>query len=111
MAEKSKKKAVPAAKKPEPAKKEPAKKEAEKDSYAGEIVTIAFGVLGIFIMISLWFSAGGIFGNWLNALLTGLFGFGAYLVPVALIGSAVCHFAFRGAAFLRRFLRTSPLVF
>ncbi len=49
-------------------------------------------------MASLWFEAGGIFGNWLNLILKGLFGNGAYILPIALIGAAVCHFAVKDDA-------------
>lgn len=86
MAEKTKKKTV-ARQTSAPAKK------TQEDKYTGEILTICAGVLGIFIIVSLWFGSGGIVGKYLNLGLTGLFGCGAYTLPLALIGSAVCHYA------------------
>ncbi len=69
-------------------------KQTEKN-LAGEIITIVLGVFGIFIMVSLWFNAGGMVGDGVNWLLKGLLGNGAFILPVALIGSAICHFALK----------------
>ncbi len=57
-----------------------------------EILTIISAVIGLFIMLSMWFHAGGIVGKYFNMLLGGLFGNGAYILPVALIGIAVYRY-------------------
>ena len=88
MAEKTKAKKQ----KTSPKKAEPRRSNSDNGVY-GEILTIVAAVFGIFIMISLWFGSGGMVGGFLNTLLKGLFGCGAYTLPVALIGAAVCHFA------------------
>ncbi len=87
MAEKTKNKPVKA-----DAKKKSASA-AEENSYASEIITILVGVLGIFIMVSLWFNTAGIVGKYLNIVIKGLFGCAAYVLPLALVGAAICHFA------------------
>ncbi len=99
MAEKNKQtKAATAVKKKETSSKKAPVKNSSGESYTGEIITICAGVLGLFIILSLWFNMGGMLGNALNTLLTGLFGCGAYLLPLVLIGSTVCHFVFREPA-------------
>ena len=72
--------------------KTPDTKKTSDNRFTGEIISICIGVFGIFIMLSLWFEAGGMAGNWFNFILKGLFGNGAYLLPAALIGAAICHF-------------------
>ena len=66
---------------------------AEENGFASEILTILVGVLGIFIMVSLWFNTAGIVGKYLNLVVKGLFGCAAYVLPLALVGAAICHFA------------------
>ncbi|MDP4119242.1 MAG: DNA translocase FtsK 4TM domain-containing protein [Bacillota bacterium] len=92
MAEtKTKKKTAPLAKNTKGKKSAASAK--EENSFLGEILTIIAAVLGVFVMVSLWFNAGGMIGGWTNTLLKGLFGCGAYIIPIAVISASVCHFA------------------
>ena len=70
-----------------------AAKAEESGGFAAEIITILVGVLGIFIMVSLWFNSAGLVGKYLNLGVKGLFGAAAYVLPLALVGAAICHFA------------------
>ncbi len=89
MAEKTKKKAAPAVKNSQ------TKRKTDSGDYMPEIITIIMGVVGLLLIYSLWFRPEGIVSTGINYFFTGLFGCGAYLFPISLIGSAVCHFIFK----------------
>ena len=82
MAQKSKNKNKNAASRPR--KNEPAKKK----NTGAQVAGVALFFLALAVVISLFFDVGGA-GTWIRSVLRGLFGFGAYLLPIILVVSGV----------------------
>jgi len=89
MAEKYKKKITSPAK----TKNKSKSQKNSQDNYTAEIVAICLVAFGIFIVLSLWFNVGGFLCTGAKALFTGLFGTGAYFIPLVLICAGIFHFA------------------
>ncbi len=72
-----------------PVKKTVEKRPAFGDTLTDEIIIILIIVISIITIISLFSSSMGVVGSLINAFFKGLFGFSAYIMPVAVIGYCI----------------------
>ncbi|MDD3839264.1 MAG: DNA translocase FtsK 4TM domain-containing protein [Clostridia bacterium] len=72
------------------------------------LITISFG---LFALVSIYSEAGGAIGNALNILISGIFGFGAYFIPVIIIVSGVFILISKTQCFTNRNIICSLIIF
>ena len=71
------------------AKTPPARPRTRDHTLRPEILSIACIAVGLLLMLSLYTASGGVFGAFIQDFLTGLFGFGAYFMPMIVVGASL----------------------
>lgn len=64
----------------------------KKRKITAEVTAIIVACVSILTIIGVYFGGGGLIGQGISAFLKGLFGFGAYILPIALVGACVYVF-------------------